>query len=356
MKIALLGDVHFGIFSSIPSKSKLFQHNIKCFFEDVFLPEIKSRGVSVILQTGDLYDNRKANASDAIVNSRECLFDKLEDEGINFYAIVGNHDMFYKETLQVNSPELYLSQYKNVHIIKDPTTLKFDDGCSIDMIPWICDENRDHLMEFMVGSKSEIVFGHFEINGFEMSKNHYCDFGLESNIFDKYDTVWSGHFHKKSLSGKIQYLGSPSQHTWDDVNTEKGFYIFDTATRQLEFIENPYNLFVKIEYTDDTKIKDTPDVEGKFVRVIADNGVDKKKFDKFVDELMLFAPYELRAITKTDTVAEIEVSLDELETGGFDTVKFLVEYTKNSVSELSDDELSLLEREYAELYMESITE
>lgn len=351
MKIALIGDCHFGIFSSIPSKSKLFQHNIRCFFEDVFIPTIKSRGVSVILQTGDLYDNRKANTSDAIVNSRECLFDPIRDVGIKYYGILGNHDIFYKESLEVNSPELYLSDYDNVHIIKEPTTLVFDDF-HIDMIPWICDENRSVTTNFMKKSKSKYAFGHFEINGFEMSRNHYCDFGFDPEVFNTYETVWSGHFHKKMESGIIKYLGAPSQHTWDDVNSEKGFYIFDTDTHDIEFIPNPYELFVKIDYTDELKIKDTPHVEGKYVRVVAQADADKKKLEKFVDELALFAPYELKMVHNVDNVSEVEVSLVELESGGFDTVKFLVEYTKQN-NDLLPEELELLEKEYLELYRES---
>ena len=38
--------------------------------------------------------------------------------------------------------------------------------------------------------------------------------------------------------------------TWSDYNNQKGFHVFDTETRELEFIPNPYTIFAKIKYDD----------------------------------------------------------------------------------------------------------
>ena len=41
---------------------------------------------------------------------------------INFHCIVGNHDIYYKNTNDVNSlKELIDGKYKNIHIYEDPT-------------------------------------------------------------------------------------------------------------------------------------------------------------------------------------------------------------------------------------------
>ena len=62
--------------------------------------------------------------------------------------------------------------------------------------------------------------------------------------------MFSGHFHHKSDDGQIYYLGPPYQIYWNDFDDPKGFHIFDTDTRELERIVNPYTLFSKIFYDD----------------------------------------------------------------------------------------------------------
>ena len=62
---------------------------------------------------------------------------------------------------------------------------------------------------------------------------------------------FSGHFHHKSDNGNVYYLGNPYQITWSDYKDPRGFHIFDTETRELEFIKNPYEIFHKIYYDDE---------------------------------------------------------------------------------------------------------
>ena len=37
---------------------------------------------------------------------------------------------------------------------------------------------------------------------------------------------------------------------WNDAGDIRGFNIFDTETYEMEFIENPYNMFEKVYYED----------------------------------------------------------------------------------------------------------
>ena len=62
---------------------------------------------------------------------------------------------------------------------------------------------------------------------------------------------FSGHFHHKSDNGNVYYLPNPYQITWSDYKDPRGFHIFDTETRELEFILNPYEIFHKIYYDDE---------------------------------------------------------------------------------------------------------
>ena len=86
------------------------------------------------------------------------------------------------------------------------------------------------------------MYNHLEINGFQMSKNMsvYRN-GREKEFFRKFDTVMSGHFHHKSDDGQIYYLGTPYEIYWNDFEDPKGFHIYDTETKTLERIVNPFD-------------------------------------------------------------------------------------------------------------------
>src|SRR5580704_5434111 len=90
--------------------------------------------------------------------------------------------------------------------------------------------------------------------------------GMSPALFDKFDVVASGHFHHKSTKGNINYLGSHGEFTWSDYNDERGFHIFDTETRELEFIPNPYRMFEKVHYSDDGWDREPASVEGRYVK------------------------------------------------------------------------------------------
>ena len=38
--------------------------------------------------------------------------------------------------------------------------------------------------------------GHFEINSFEMHKGHFSENGYDLRFLNKFDTIFSGHFHE----------------------------------------------------------------------------------------------------------------------------------------------------------------
>jgi hypothetical protein len=79
--------------------------------------------------------------------------------------------------------------------------------------------------------------------------------------------------------------------TWSDFNDPKGFHIFDTATRELTFVQNPYTMFNKVWYDDtDASVADIVDedfsnLSGTFVKVIVKNKTNPYWFDMFIDRI-----------------------------------------------------------------------
>ena len=84
----------------------------------------------------------------------------------------------YKNTNEVNSPELMLSEFDNIEIVNDPKTIQIA-GYSISMMPWICAENYSDSMERLKDSDAAICCGHFEIAGFAMYRRMPSEEGLD---------------------------------------------------------------------------------------------------------------------------------------------------------------------------------
>jgi len=221
MKLCILGDTHFGARGDSLDFHKYFQK----FYSKIFFPYLTEHDIKIVVQMGDLFDRRKFINFNTLYLARKYFFNKLQEKNIQLYTFVGNHDVAFKNTIEVNSPALLLNEYNNIFLAEKFHTENFD-GVDIDIVPWICDENEKEIFQKMKESRSQICFGHFEIAGFEMDKGNICDQGLDKNSLSKYDVVLSGHFHHKSSDGNITYVGTPYEMTWADYNDPKGFSYF----------------------------------------------------------------------------------------------------------------------------------
>ncbi len=286
MRIGLLGDTHFGA----RNDNLAFHDYFERFYTDVFFPYLEKNNIDTIVQFGDLFDRRKYVNFVTLSKSREYFFDKLRDKGITMHVFVGNHDTFYKNTNDVNSPDLLLNDYPNVHVYSHPRNWEIG-GTTIALLPWVCSGNYNTSLQFIENTNAQILFGHLELAGFEMHRGTFNDHGMDTKLFDKFDLVCSGHYHHKSSRGNINYLGTPYEMTWSDFQDPRGFHILDTDTRELEFIQNPHRMFNKIHYDDSNKTMDEVldvDLEmyrNTFVKVVVHNKTNPYWFDMFVTKL-----------------------------------------------------------------------
>jgi hypothetical protein len=211
--------------------------------------------------------------------------------GIEMITSTGNHDVYYKNTNKINALNLFLSDFDNVTQFHEPTEYSID-GVSFLHVPWICDDNETQVLKAIKDSKAEYLIGHFDIVGHEMYAGVKSTHGLDRKIFKKFKQVWSGHYHHKSLEQNIRYIGTPYEMTWSDADDPKGFYVFDTETHNMEFIENPVRLHEKIIYNDIDPAKkryieaiDYSKFEKKIVKVIVEKKSNTDLFDNFTENL-----------------------------------------------------------------------
>jgi len=293
-KVLLVTDQHFGAREG----STIILDHQRLFYENVFFPTIESLNIDTVICLGDIFDKRKYTNNFVIDQCKKFFFDELQKRNITFYIIVGNHDCAFKNTLFPNTPDTLLAEYDNVYVISSPEVVSVL-GYNVAMIPWICQDNIDAAYDVINNSKADICMGHLEVSGFQMYRGVDSHGGLEPSMFDRYDCVFSGHYHHRSTKGNITYLGTPYELTWQDYGDPKGFHIFDFETRKLEFVENPNTLFIKIEYNDldQNPIDLGPlNLQNVYIKLIVVNKTDYYRFDQFLNKLYTKGAYEVKII------------------------------------------------------------
>jgi len=346
MKVAIITDQHFGARNDSIAFLDFFQK----FYDTTFFPTLDENNIDTVLILGDTFDRRKYVNFYALDRAKKMFFDKLEERGIRVHMLAGNHDTYYKNTNEVNSPELLLTEYNNIDVISKPETIIID-GTSICMMPWICPDNYQDSIDELKNTKAEICMGHFEIAGFAMHRGMESHDGLSKDLFQRFDMVFSGHYHHRSDDGHIYYLGNPYELTWQDYNDTRGFHLFDLETRRLEFIANHYTMFKRIEYDDKEKEPidlDALDLKESFVKLIVINKTDYYKFDKFTQKLYNKGCYEIKII---EDMSEFEGGEIDSDINLEDTVSVLSNYIESIETDVDKEKIKTFMKS---LYTEAI--
>ena len=292
MKVAIITDQHFGA----RKNSKQFHDYFLRFYNDVFFPTIEKAGITTIVDMGDTFDSRKGIDFSSLSWAKNNYYDRLADMGCTIHTIVGNHTAYYKNTNEVNAVDLLLREYDNVKVYSEATEIKLD-NLNVLLIPWINNENEKQTLKMITKSKSPMAMGHLECKGFRIHRGYVMETGTDVKVYDKFDKVFSGHYHTRSDNEKLYYLGNPYEMFWNDLEDTRGFHIFDTETLEHTPIDNPYRMFYTIYYEDnDYQTFDTREYEDKIVKVIVRTKTKPKKFEKFIDKLYNSNVHELKVV------------------------------------------------------------
>ena len=205
-KAACFTDIHFGL------KSNSQTHNLDCEeFVDWFIQQAKEQNCETAIFLGDWHHNRNSinlTTLDASIRSLEKLGAAFEQ----FFWFPGNHDLFYKDKRSVHSSS-FGKHIPGVTVVDSILTTG-----DVTFVPWLIGDE----WKTMRNLKSKYVFGHFELPNFFMNAMvQMPDHGeLRAEDFSSPDYVFSGHFHKRQVNQKVQYIGNAFPHNfadaWDD--------------------------------------------------------------------------------------------------------------------------------------------
>jgi DNA repair exonuclease SbcCD nuclease subunit len=340
-RVAVITDTHW----SARKSSRHLHDYFELFYKNIFFPALEEHGVEMVIHMGDAFDNRKSIDFWGLEWTRKVVLDPLKKYEV--HMIVGNHDIFLRNSTEINSPSLLLRDYPNIKVYSSPTNTKVG-GIDMTFIPWICSENYDETVKVIKKSKAKIAMGHLELQGFRVNKHLVMEeHGTDPKMFDKFQKVFSGHYHTRSDNGKIFYLGNPYEMYWTDVNDTRGFHIFDTETLEHTPINNPYKLFYNIYYEDTPhQLFDATEYQNKIVKVIVRKKSKPKDFEKFVDKLYSVGVQDLKIIENFEIQEAEDFQVDDDE----NTITILNRYIDEAEIEFDKNRIKTI---FQDLYKQS---
>ncbi len=229
MKICITADIHVGVPGKL--KDTMWALNkIRKYCSD--------HGIEHIMIAGDLLHDREQIRNDDLNHLVQFLDDADKKHKLKVYAFPGNHDMYMKNSWDINhirSVDRYL--YKSYHKL---SVLKLG-GIRFFIIPFIHYE-KDYMRVLdgiskkhqdgdviltHIGVKSACINTCFLLKSWSVVSFEECPF----------DRVFTGHFHTyQQVGNNVWYPGSPIPFKFDEGDVDHGFIVFDTETREHEFV------------------------------------------------------------------------------------------------------------------------
>jgi DNA repair exonuclease SbcCD nuclease subunit len=286
-KVCCIADLHIGV-----HQNSIFWHETALKWAKWLKEELNEKGIKDIFILGDLYHYRDEIAVNTIHVVNQIL--RMWSD-FNIVILVGNHDAFYKDRSDVNSLSI-LDGWKNILVISEPTTYTIL-GKAVTFLPWGASPKDVE--------KSDVLFGHLEIESFKMNSHKHCDHGMKtSDLLKKADLIMTGHFHlrdeRKYDDKTILYVGNPFEMDFGDVGSTKGYYILDFNDLAYTFFEN--NLSPKHKKLSITELLNFKSLSATEVKEFVNNNIVKLAVDKKISsdniELLIqkigaFKPFNL---------------------------------------------------------------
>ncbi len=262
-RIWILGDMHLGV----RSNSLEWLEMQKDFYDNQFIPTILEhyQEGDILVQVGDAFDNRQS-INIKVLHYAVDLFERL-GKILPTHIICGNHDIWAKKSNEVSSIDA-LKWIPNVAIYKEPKTFKWG-GKEVLLMPWRRDTEHEveTLQKF---PNAQIVFCHSEVRGIKLNNKVDNHEGTDTDSYNRFEAVYSGHIHYRQHKGKLRMVGTPYELTRSDMDNTKGFDLVNLEDMQETFFENTISpKFVKFNLT---QLYNVP--LGEFKEKIRNNYVD----------------------------------------------------------------------------------
>lgn len=243
MKIAFSSDWHFHSYKGPLVRTDAQGQNSRLL--DILecaewaITDAIARGATAFYHGGDLTHNRLAMANEAW--ARVAQFMRIMGQRIPTSVLVGNHDLSASGdgTSTVAALDGFIDSISDVRITKAGKT-------KIGWLPYA--EHPDQVRaacDKLSRAGATVLVAHLGLGDPKFSNCVPADYEVPGCINvadllpDRWDQVFLGHYHTShEILPHIRYMGSPLQLSFKEAGTMKGYWLLDTETNEVEFVEN----------------------------------------------------------------------------------------------------------------------
>ena len=348
-KVLVFTDLHIGLKGAQKNRLAICVKVVKKIID-----YIVANGIETILFLGDWNHTRVSTENNALNVSYRLM--QAMAKVAKVYAILGNHDIYMKNSLDINSLVIF-KDLANVVLVDKVMEASINGNKSL-LIPWLGDltpynkESQDMLFGHVDISSKFLIKSYVADNAAkgisdELGKELSTDKDLSSvgdlggdfvDIAKKTGKIFSGHIHghKEFLSkGRwFSFVGSPYQQNLGEIGCKCGFYIIDEENNA-KFVELdgiPKHIEVRVSQM----LKDDFDfscIKGNIVHKIYDVDIEAADDAKLSQKINDQQPYE-------ELMPDYEVTLKD-----------------TSTTEITDESIALIKKskmEYVKRYVGNI--
>lgn len=322
-----ISDIHFGIRSNNLDWIEIHKEYFNQFLIPLLKKEKKENDILFIL--GDIFDNRQS-INVLTQNFAMEIISKLS-EIIPIYSLIGNHDIYYKNTNEVNSVKI-LSPYIT-KIFEEPEIIQIN-NLKFGVVPWIENKSKEsQIINEISNDGCSYLLSHTEIQNFKFNSFRNIDFGIDASTLPKnIKKIISGHIHIRQDSKNVLFVGSPLALNRGDIGNKKGIYRLDLSDEKFKFYENNISpVFIQIYYDEFKEM-----TLETFLKTIKNNFVDIKIPSEFASvfpvqrivDLVIDKSRNIRFdIINNDLVKGVDfLSDDNINDKDFNILNLLKEY------------------------------
>lgn len=336
-KILLVGDPHFGV----RSNNEKYLNCFKKFFLNYLKEIITEHDIYDIRILGDFFNDRNSINIQTLNVGMEIFNNYYHfNKNIKFTILLGNHDIYFNNTLLINSLNVF-DFYPNVKIIKD-VTIENIKNKTIVSTPWLI-PNSEPMENFLklVNSNTiyDILLGHFEINECMPTEAQNENNLFKLSLFKNFKRVFSGHIHKRIIQDNVYYVGTPYEFYWSDYNTKKGLHILNLNNDTVEFIENNYSpkhIIFKISAIKKNNFSNLKNkIKNNIIKLIIDEKIEEKDIINIISNIENCEPFKLDIENIINNNISVNVTDDKhdeesIKSISIDPIHFIIDFINNS--------------------------
>ncbi len=369
-KTLVFSDQHFGIKGNSPLRQKIGVQAVR-----EILSYAKKSSAQNIIFCGDWFHSRATLDVSTLDVACKCV--QALAKQCRLWMILGNHDLYLKNSTEVSSVNVFKND-TNVVVVDKPLEVMLNSKRAL-LVPWLADLDgfKKNAYDFMLGhfeiSSKFLIHSYVEEHSGKLQASRSVSSELDEDDFlddpgassakpskssellgsfielVKPDTgvVLAGHIHqhKEMLAKdgrKFIFIGTPYEQNLGELGNSCGFYEI-SETGELKFIELtslPRHVQLKTSELKRASIKkfDFSEVTGNIVQRVYDEELTQSEETELLHKLNDFKPYE-ELLPEYKVAVQYALKSKDDQTSVELLQKSKLEYIKNYIDNMDDKAL-----------------